>query len=470
MDALQQAQEGNNIVVGNPASMRKADISIKGTNNVLFLEPGAAIQDGSIVFEGDNSLVYISNGTIRAHIAVGNDACLYVGEKSYFHTIEPMRICVDDHSAVCLGNELLSSIAVRINTAGEHKVLCIGNHTWLCHGATVQGNSKIAANTIVAARARLNDCITESFTCWGGDNRRLMTDVIYSRVGTRKLSREQRRKRDQLTKEDAAAIISEQGIDLSALAQSLLSFHDAQSRLGCIQSARDENVYTPLNDTKFVGSEKLGVLNITQLFKSPKNVQIGKYKTKNRASQLHFDGYGNVLIVEDGVTLEGCDIKFQGDNGLLYLSASSKPYHLVISVQTESSVFIGHENEFAAKGARSHLNPSEGQAIVVGNGNRFGRNVWVRTSDQHVIYSLNTLERINQAEPVVISNGSSLGDECLVQKGAIIDARICEAGCLVLRSKESHQDAFTKLATDLSTTSSMALKQMIVQRFAKKNA
>lgn len=61
----------------------------------------------------------------------------------------------------------------------------------------------------------------------------------------------------------------------------------------------------------------------------------------SKDSSISFIGKGNVLYIEPGVRLEGCNIEFKGDNSLVYLSANKNSYRVNILFHDSNIVFFG---------------------------------------------------------------------------------------------------------------------------------
>ncbi|MBR3326315.1 MAG: hypothetical protein IKG22_03225 [Atopobiaceae bacterium] len=464
----------NNIAIGEPKSMRNVKVIVGGVGNVVCWEPGIRLEGCTIELLGNNSLVYVSKmfQPFRAHIIIGNGATLYIGNDSFFHPEQPIRINVDDNAVVCLGNDLLTSINVNVDTAGDGNELNVGDHSWLCHGASVMGSSIIAPNTIVASRALLRDCQTDSYSCWGGKNRLLQTDVLFSKVGLRLLTRRQLKLREQLPTSEADAIQNIAGIDFASLVPRIRECNTPQERCECIATEKESVRFKRMRNPKLSAAGRLESMQnkVAGLFMRSDNLILGEFEDDNGDSRIMFSGTGNVMIVEPGVRLCGCLIKFRGNNGLLYLSRSDEPYRFVTTIHNDSTVFFGHNNQFALRGNRVQISPAEGKAIVIGNRCRLEAGTWIRTSDQHAIYSKNTLKRINPAEPVVFAQDVVAGEDCVVQKGVWADRCSILAHSLVLRDKKDHNDPYAELARKLSKTSSMRFRRHEAKRFANNNS
>lgn len=146
-----------------------------------------------------------------------------------------------------------------------------------------------------------------------------------------------------------------------------------------------------------------------------KNRIIGAPSISN--SMIIFRGSGNFLYCEEGVELENSRINFNGDNSIIYLSKSSHKYYLNFSLGQNCSFYVGRDNYFSGI-----LNGviSEGKNIFIGDHGLFSFDIWIRTSDAHLVYSIASNNRINYSNSIVIGDHVWLGQHCYISKGTFI--------------------------------------------------
>lgn len=151
-------------------------------------------------------------------------------------------------------------------------------------------------------------------------------------------------------------------------------------------------------------------------------------------ADISFKGTGNILYCEKGVRLIDSTIQFCGNNAVIYLSACEKhPYRLKIDAWRGTTVYFGADNYF--NNVFSAI-VSERKNLIVGGGGVFSFGIWVRTADPHLIYSIDTKERLNKSRSVLIGDHVWLGQDALILKGSRVGSgSIVSAGC-VLANKE----------------------------------
>lgn len=148
-------------------------------------------------------------------------------------------------------------------------------------------------------------------------------------------------------------------------------------------------------------------------------VYVNPKSSKIIDSYITFYGKNNILFVEDGVVLKHSNILFNKDNAVIYLSKNSMPYIIDCFVNHEDCIYIG-KNCYFNDVARMHLFAYECSNIVIGDDGLFSFDIWMRTSDPHLIYDVNTKERINYSKSIFVGDHVWLGQRCMILKGSQI--------------------------------------------------
>lgn len=146
---------------------------------------------------------------------------------------------------------------------------------------------------------------------------------------------------------------------------------------------------------------------------------------------VKFRGRNNLLFIEEGVTLHDSEIQFGGDNALIYLSSGKNSVHVNLVAYTETVIYLGRGNYY---NGRFSASAAERQNIIVGNNGLFSWGIFLRTADTHLIYDVETKNRVNPSASVLIGDHVWIGQNSLVLKGsqigsgAIIGANTVSAG------------------------------------------
>ena len=149
-------------------------------------------------------------------------------------------------------------------------------------------------------------------------------------------------------------------------------------------------------------------------------------------SKINFYGKNNILFVEDGVTLKKSTINFNKDNSVVYLSRNRHDCLLNCSVNNGNTVYIGRDCYINGV---MNLIASEGKNIIIGDDGLFSFGIWVRTADPHLVYDVNTKERINYSQSVLIGDHVWLGQQSLILKGTQIGSGSVLGGGTIVAGK-----------------------------------
>lgn len=167
--------------------------------------------------------------------------------------------------------------------------------------------------------------------------------------------------------------------------------------------------------------------------KDDKNNKILNYYPQLINSEIVFNGQNNILICEENVILNGCNIIFDGDNSIVYLSSNYNHYKLFVNIFNNSVLFIDENNYFNSK---LFMILSEEKNIFIGKDCLFSLGIWIRLADPHLIYDIDTMERINLTEDVYFGDHIWISQEVLILKGTSIGSGSIVGAKSVLSSKK----------------------------------
>lgn len=134
-------------------------------------------------------------------------------------------------------------------------------------------------------------------------------------------------------------------------------------------------------------------------------------------SKIIFKGHGNILYIAPGVNFINCNIVFNGNDSLVYISEAKCNYIINATIFNSSVLYFGPDSYF-----NKNINVicSEHKNIIIGGGCLFSYGITIRNADAHLIFDLNSNERINFSKSIYIGDGVWLSQDCMILKGSII--------------------------------------------------
>ena len=145
------------------------------------------------------------------------------------------------------------------------------------------------------------------------------------------------------------------------------------------------------------------------------SIDIGE-NTRSTKLTIRIRGNNNSVIIKEKCTFgPDCSLWLEGNN-------------INITIDSKCTFTM-----------RCHLNAQEDNTkITIGQDCMFSNHIIVRTSDSHPIYDLNTKERLNNPEPIIIGDHVWIAPNTKIMKGSIIPK-----GCII-GSDTTISKAFTQ--------------------------
>ena len=180
--------DGNQFL-GHMPKLKKTKISIKGSNNILFCEENVIIENSSVVFNANNSLIYLCSGKHRYDISIYNNSVFYIGKNNYFNPFgSKVKIIISEGKNILIGNNNLFSFNIFIRTADPHliydvtshkrlnlsKSVYIGDHIWIGQDTTILKGTQIYSGSIIGTKSLVTNKIIPSNETWGGNPAKIL--------------------------------------------------------------------------------------------------------------------------------------------------------------------------------------------------------------------------------------------------------------------------------------------------------
>lgn len=459
---------GSNKILGDTTLLDDADkisIVFKGRGNILYLEKGIKhLRRLDITFTGDNNLIYLSKSRHEyiLKIEAESDSVCFFGPQLFTSKTKAMIAKVRQGDFLLTGADGLFSLAIELDTKSPdgsgHGDILIGDHVWLGQSVKVYGGSTIESRAVLGAQAVVCGSECSGNACWvtrRGELTKILDNIVFTKDSMRAVPADSLQEFDSIDDDIKQQIFDINGPDLEALAAALRQIKPAMNRLKYIRKLDKGRVpdRTPLISDSVLqfGDEETAAADHNG--KDRGNKIIGSLD-ESAGNSVEFEGTGNILFIEPGAELEGCRIIFKYDNSLVYLSRSDKPYHLLLYMHHNTTAFIGR-NVHTPEKPLTRVIVSEAKSVVIGEDVRFGKRVWMRTSDQHPIYDIESGRRLNKAGNIVIGDGARIPADAVIRKGSVIAGTEEEAGA-----------SLAKLADALSYKSSAEKRLIMIQDYA----
>lgn len=138
-------------------------------------------------------------------------------------------------------------------------------------------------------------------------------------------------------------------------------------------------------------------------------------------STIEFEGTGNIIYFigskNESIILKKTKIKCKGNNNLIFIHSSRFPLMLNIGLGHGCNIYIGRDLDSTSS---THIKANERTNVHIGEDCLFARGVWIRTSDMHMIYDIDTKKRINYNKNIFIGKHVWLGQDVVCLKGTVV--------------------------------------------------
>lgn len=130
-----------------------------------------------------------------------------------------------------------------------------------------------------------------------------------------------------------------------------------------------------------------------------------------------FDGDGNSLIVDEKTRFNKAKINFRGNNSKVQVDPTKfKLTNLVVVIFNDSKFYMG--KNCSVRGA--HFLISEGRSVKIGEDAMISSGVDFKVTDVHLIYDVNTDERVNMSKDIVLGSHVWIAENVRVLKGVCV--------------------------------------------------
>ncbi|MBQ6440320.1 MAG: hypothetical protein IJJ06_09400 [Mogibacterium sp.] len=241
----------NNIIIADDLKCSDCTIDFRGSGNILYAEPGVDLADSTIVFFGDNALLYLSENKrhqYKLKLDLWRETTVYFGKNSYFNGF--FSAIASERQNLIVGENGVFSFGIWLRTADPHliydistgkrtnmsKSIMIGDHVWIGQNALILKGSRIGSGSIIAAAAVLAGKEVPSNSVFAGNPARLVKDKVFF-VG-RSVHNYTQKKTERSMNSDVKDFIYKEPakrFDFEGINKALTSASDAGKRLDIVR-------------------------------------------------------------------------------------------------------------------------------------------------------------------------------------------------------------------------------------------
>ena len=177
------ALPGGNRIEGTPQSMRSSKLVFKGQGNTLVIEDGVKMDNCEIVFNGDDSIVYLrrSRHICKLNASLNHNSVLYIGRDTYMNGV--LHVILSEQKHFFVGDEGLFSFDIWVRTADPHLIydcdsmarinpsqsIYLGDHVWVGQSVLLLKGTQVDSGTIIGAGAVLSGKKIPHNAVWAGN-------------------------------------------------------------------------------------------------------------------------------------------------------------------------------------------------------------------------------------------------------------------------------------------------------------
>lgn len=134
-------------------------------------------------------------------------------------------------------------------------------------------------------------------------------------------------------------------------------------------------------------------------------------------SQIKFIGENNILYIDGNVKMINSSLEFRGNNSIIYLCETHDTITFDVKIYNNSTFYVGKEL-WINKGIKIVI--SEQTNVLFGNDCLISYDTCIRTGDPHLIYDCESHKRINHSKSLYIGDHVWIGQHVILLKGAKI--------------------------------------------------
>lgn len=188
-----QGLEDGNQILGVFPNLKNSKICFKGTNNILYCEPGVTLGESTLDFNGDNSVIYLgtNRNEYKISVTVHNNTVFHMGIHNYIN--QEMMVILSEQRHCFIGDRGIFSWGICIRNSDPHliyecstrtrinptKSVYIGDHVWVGQDSLILKGTQIDSGSIIGGHSVVSGKRIPHNSTWAGNPVRQIKDDIF---------------------------------------------------------------------------------------------------------------------------------------------------------------------------------------------------------------------------------------------------------------------------------------------------
>lgn len=140
--------------------------------------------------------------------------------------------------------------------------------------------------------------------------------------------------------------------------------------------------------------------------------------TKITNSSISFLGKNNFLVIENNANIINSKIAFKGSNSIIYIKKTkNNRINIIVDIYNDSIFFMDKD---CSINTNIRIVVSEHKNLIIGKDCMFSHGCWIRNSDGHLIYDIQTNSRANISRDIIIGDHVWIGQDVNIMKSPFI--------------------------------------------------
>lgn len=175
--------DNDNRIIGCYPEIKNSSIIFSGINNILYCDPHVMLENTTLEFAGNNSIIYLSSNRYKykLDVTIYNDSVYYMGTDNYMN--KKMTVIVSERRHCFIGDRGAFSLNIWMRTADPHliyscsdgnrlnlsKSIYIGDHVWIGQDVRILKGTQIDSGSMIGAMSVVSGKRIPHNSVWAGN-------------------------------------------------------------------------------------------------------------------------------------------------------------------------------------------------------------------------------------------------------------------------------------------------------------